>query len=105
MGQAAAKSAAVADRIMRDVLDHVGEQCAEGAFAHWLMESGMAHAGADDEFAVLDPDALECRDAIDIDEMPGFGEPEGHGRDQTLAAGEYAAVLRRDLGQDGDCLV
>jgi len=40
-----------------------------------------------------------------IDEVRGLGEPERHGRHQALAAGEHAAVLRRDLGEQRDCLV
>ena len=37
--------------------------------------------------------------AVDIDQMGGFGEPERHGRHQALTAGEHAAILRGDLGE------
>ena len=50
-------------------------------------------------------DALERRDAVDIDEMRGLGEPESHGRHQALAARKHAAVLRGNFGKQGDRLV
>ena len=55
MREAAAERAAVADRIMRDVAHHVGEQLAERTFADRAVECRMAHAGADDELAVRRP--------------------------------------------------
>ena len=48
---------------------------------------------------------VERRDAVDIDEMRRLGEPERHGRHQALAAGEHAAVLGGDLGEERDRLV
>ena len=57
MGEAAAKRAAVADRIMGDVMHHVGEEFSERAVADRAMECRVTHAGADDELAVGDRDA------------------------------------------------
>ena len=59
----------------------------------------MAHAGADDELAVGNRQPVERRDAVDVDEMRRLGEPERHGRHQTLAAGEHAAVVAGDFGE------
>jgi len=50
-------------------------------------------------------DAVERGDAVDVDEMRGLGQPERHGGHEALAAGEHAAVLRRDLGQQRDRFV
>ena len=47
MRQAAAEGAAHADRIMRDVARHLGEECAERIIDHGFVERGMAHARAD----------------------------------------------------------
>ena len=84
---------------MGDVMHHVGEEFSERAAADRAMERRVTHAGADDELAVRDRDAIERRDAVDIDEMRRPGEPERHGRHQALAAGEHAPVLGRDLGE------
>ncbi len=90
---------------MGDVAHHVGEQLAERPVADRPVERGMAHAGADDELAVRDREPVERRDAVDVDQMRRLGEPERHGRHQALAAGQHAAVLRRDLGEQRDGLI
>ena len=84
---------------MRDVMHHVGEQLAERAVADRLVERGVAHAGADAELAVRDREPVERRDAVDVDEMRRLGEPERHGRHQALAAGQHAAVVRGNFGE------
>ena len=48
---------------------------------------------------------LSAVDAVDVDEMRRLGEPERHGRHQALAAGQHAAVLGGDFGEQGDRLV
>ncbi len=105
MGKAAAERAAVADREVGDVADHIGEELAERPVADRLVECGMPHAGADAELAVGNRKALERRDIINVDKMARLGEPERHGRHQALAAGQYPAILRRHLGQQRDGLV
>ncbi len=90
---------------MRDVAHHVGKQSAERPVADRPVKCRMAHAGADDELAVGDGEALERGDAVDVDEMRRLGEPKRHGRHQTLPAGQHAAVLAGDLRQNGDRLV
>ena len=82
---------------MRDVAHHVGEQFAERPVADRPVKRGVAHAGADEELAVGDREAIERGDAVDVDEMRGLGEPERHGRHQALPAGQHAAVLCRRL--------
>ena len=84
---------------MGDMAHHVGQELAERAVANRPVKRRMAHAGADDELAVGDGEAIERGDAVDVDEMAGLGEPERHGRHQRLAAGEHAAVVRGDFGQ------
>ena len=105
VGKAAAERAAVADWIMRDMAHHVGQQFAERPLADRTMKRRMAHAGTDRKLAVGHRDTIERRDAVDVDEVGGLGEPERHGRNQALAAGKNAAVFRRDLGEQRDCLV
>ncbi len=48
---------------------------------------------------------VERLDAVDVDEMGGLGEPERHGRDEALAAGEHASVLRGDFGEQRHRLI
>ncbi len=90
---------------MRDVVDHVGEELAERSLANRLMERGMSHAGADDELAVGNGDAVERLDAVDVDEMRRPGEPKRHDWNETLAAGQHAAVVGGKFGKQRDGLV
>src|SRR4029077_7070901 len=78
---------------------------AERSLTDRLMERGMTHAGADDELAVDDGDAIERLDAIDVDEMRRLGGPKRHGRDETLAAGQHTAVVGGKFGEQRDRLV
>ncbi len=105
MRQTAAERAAVADRVMRDVPHHVGEQFAERAVANRAVESRMTHAGADGELAARNGDAVERFDPVDVDEVRRLGEPERHRRHETLAAGKDAAIVAGHLRQQGDRLV
>ena len=100
MRQAAAKSAAHADRIMRDVARDKREQFAERIIDDRFVERGVAHAGADRQNFSVAHDAIEAGDVIDVDEVGGLGQPERHDRHQALAARQHAAILRRDLGKD-----
>src|SRR5262249_9446771 len=50
---AATKRPAGADRVMRDVAHHGGEELAEGPLHYWAIEGSVAHAGADREPAVF----------------------------------------------------
>jgi hypothetical protein len=59
----------------------------------------VAHAGTDGEIPVFSPDAPEFLDVVDIDEMRRRRKPQRHRRNQALAAGEDAAVLRCVLGE------
>ena len=71
IGEAAAEGAAVADRIMRDVAHDVAEQLAERSVLDLALERHVTHASADDELAAVDGDAIERRDAVDVDQMRG----------------------------------
>ena len=99
VGDTAAEGAAGADRAVRDVAHHRRQQAAERAVLDRLLERGMADAGADAEPAVLDPDAVELADAVDVDQMLRPRQPERHGRHQALPAGQHAAVV---LGVAGE---
>ena len=103
MGDAAAERAAGADRLVGDVLDHLGEQMPERAVHRWAMNSPrVPDAGADAEPAVLHHKPPERRDAVDVDQMARPRQPERHGGHETLAAGQDAAVLGGQLRQQGD---
>ena len=84
---------------MRDMMHHVGQKLSQRSFANRPMECGVANAGADDEFAANNGNAVERLDAVDIDEVRGLGEPECHGRNEALAAGEDTAVLGGKFGE------
>ena len=105
MGEAAAEGAAHADRIMRDVARDVGEQLAERIIDDRLVKCGMAHARADGQRLAVARNRVEAGDLVDVDEMRGLRQPERHDRHQALSAGQHAAVLRRDLGQNLQRLV
>jgi hypothetical protein len=59
----------------------------------------MADACADAEPAVLDRDAVQLSHAVDVDQMLGARQPERHGRNQALPAGQHAAVVLRVGGE------
>jgi hypothetical protein len=99
MRNAAAEGAAVADRVMRNVTDHLGKERAEGAGANAPLKRRVTNARADDQPAIADGERGELFDVIDINEMGGPGEPEGHGRNQALTAGQHAAVLRTKFSE------
>ena len=105
MGDAAAERAAGADRMMRDMADHRREQPAERAVLDRLLERGMADAGADAEPAVLNHDAIEPVDAVDVDEMLRPRQPERHGRNEALPAGQHAAVVVGKFGEQSQRFV
>jgi hypothetical protein len=69
------------------------------------MECRVPNAGADHELAASDRNAAERLDPVDVDQVGGLGEPECHGRDETLAAGENAAVVRGKFGKQRDRFV
>ena len=61
----------------------------------------MADAGADAQPAVLDLDAVELADAVDVDQMLRPRQPERHGRHEALPAGQHAAVVVGVLARAG----
>ena len=99
MGKAAAKRAAHADRIMRDMAHDHAEQLAEWIVDHGLMKCRMANARADGEGLSVACNLVEPGYLVDVDEMRGLGEAERHDRHKALSTRQDAAVLWRDVGQ------
>ena len=105
VGDAAAKGAARADRVMRDVAHDRRQQPAQRAVDDRAPERRVPDAGADAELAVLDREPPQRLHAVDVDEMRRPGQPERHGRHEALPSRQDAPVMRRNLGQNGDRLV
>ena len=57
--------------------------------------------GADDDVGAVGADALELRDAGEIDQVAGRGEAQLHHRDQAVPAGDGARVVA-ELGEQRD---
>jgi hypothetical protein len=69
------------------------------------MKGGVALAGADAERLAVVGEFVETLDLVDIDEMRGLRQAERHDRHQALPAGENAAIVAGDLGEDLQRLV
>ena len=52
-------------------------------------------------YPIRNRDPPERLDPVDVNQMGGLREAKRHGGHQALPAGQHAAVLRGDLGQDG----
>ena len=105
MREAAAHGPAHADRIMRDIVHDRRQQCAEWSRLDRFMECAVAYARADDQHAVLDNEFIEAGDLVDVDEMCRTRHAERHDRHEALPAGQNAAVLRCDFGQNRQRLI
>ena len=106
MRQAAAKRAAHADRIMRDVARDEGQQRAERAVAPPACETRRG-ARARRSRAPCRRLPIRSRPSTSLmsTRCAGLRQPERHDRHQALPAGQHAAVLRRDLRQNFQRLV
>ena len=102
MGQAATERAAHADRIMRDIPHHQGQEVAQRPVADRLVEIGMACAGADAEHIAVEFNVIQSVDEVDVDQMAWPREPEGHGWHQALPAGQDSSVFRCVFCQQRD---
>ena len=87
---------------MRDVMRDLGEELPERAFRRRLFERRMAHRGADEQPAVLHREPVEAGDAVDVDQMARPRQAERHGGHQALPAGQHAAVIGCELGEQRD---
>src|SRR5262245_29964800 len=105
MRKTSAERSTHSDRIVGNVLRDGSQQSAERIVRYALVKRGMADTSANREKFGIACDPVESGNVIDVDEMPGLGEPEGHNRNETLPARQHAAILRRDFGQDLDRLV
>lgn len=105
VGEAAAERSARADRMVGDVAHHLAQERPGDAWNGRPLERGMAHAGADAHDAVPDRDPRQLGDAVDVDEMGRPREAKRHRGHEALPAGENAAVVRRQLGQERHRLI
>ena len=97
---AAAEGAAVADRGMGDMRHGVRDQRQMFGHKRRRQHLGMAGERADPHRPVLQRDAFQRVDAVDVDQEAGLGEPHVQRRHQALAAGEdagFALMLRKKL--------
>ena len=74
--------------------DHLGEQLAERAVRHRLLERRVAHASRRCKSRPsCDLEPVEPGDAVDVDQVPRPRQAERHGGHQALPAGQHAAVV------------
>ena len=101
MRQAAAERAAHADRIVRDMARDDVQQLSPADCRSPVCETPHA-ARRRQSTSVFPSLAILSRpgDLVDVHEMRGLREPKRHDRNETLPAGQHAAVLRRYFGQD-----
>src|SRR5439155_14212321 len=105
MRDTAAERAASTDWIMRDVAHDGSKQSTHLSVHGRTMECRVAHDGADAKI-ILDPrHPRELGDPVDVNEMSRPRHPEGHDRNETLSAREYAPVLRTKLGEHRHSLI
>ena len=93
MSDAAAESAARADRKMPNVPRHPRQNCGEGTMANRCLETGVPGKRANAQLARLLPHIIERIDAIDVNEARGTGEPKIHRRHEALSAGKDLSFL------------
>ena len=105
MRKTSAESTAHSNRIVRNVMRNGTQQSAEGIVSYALVKRGVADTSANRQKLAVTCNLVEAGNIIDVDEMPGLGEPEGHDRNETLSARQHAAILRRDFSQDLDRFV
>jgi len=65
----------------------------------------MTDTGPDPDGRTFDSDLAQFTNAVDVDEMRRPRHAEGHGRHQALPAGEDAAIVGAELGQQGDDII
>jgi hypothetical protein len=88
VGEAAADGAAVTHLIMRDVTDSLGKQRVRKRELALVLDVPPSDARAEADAFFVDCDCIESRHVAQVDEERRLREPEGHRRQQTLAAGE-----------------
>ncbi len=92
MRQVAADRGQVAHQRIGDHPRGVGQQRVAALDQRRLVERRLAGEAADRQVAVLLADVLEVGQPVDVDQRLGHGEPEAHGGDQALAAGQDLGV-------------
>jgi hypothetical protein len=105
VGQAAAHRAGVPDRGVRDQTDRLGHQRSGHGDLRGSLD--LRHRGhrADDQDVAVTPDAAQPGHVTQVDEVPGFGQPEVHQRDQALPAGQHPRFGLGVLGEQSDRLL
>ena len=100
MRQAAAKRAAQADRIVRDVTNDDGKHRPERAVLYWTMKRGMARQGTDAQHPIPDGEPVQPGDGVDVDQISRPRQAKIHDRDEALPTSQHTAVLRRKFSEE-----
>src|SRR4029077_14381685 len=103
--EAAAKRTAHADRIMRDMAYDHAEQSAKRVIDHGLVKCRVAHTSTDRQRFTVTRHFVEPGDLVDVHEMRRLRQAKRHDGNEALTPRQYAAVLRRDLGQNLERLI
>jgi len=100
MSDAAAESAARADRKMPNVPRHPRQKRGERTTGDGRLETSVPGKCTNAQPAVLLAHIIERVDAIDVDEARRTGEPKIHRRHETLSAGKdlpFLAVRGKEI--------
>ncbi len=93
VGDGAADGAAVAHMRIADELGHLGKSRNGLLHLGGIGDLRMFHHGADGDRVAGALDAAKLRDLAEIDQVGGACEPQLHGRQQRMPAGEELGVL------------
>src|ERR1051325_318551 len=95
VGEAAAHGAAVADLVMRDMLNRRGEERLRALQLMAVQDVAPTHSCAQDREVLSELHALEARYFPKVDQQRRRRQAEGHGGNEALAAGERLGAASR----------
>ena len=90
---------------MGDVGDDVAQERSSRPGNNRAMERRVTDASGNRQRIAFDRKSVETGDIVDVDQMCRPRHAKRHHRHQALPAGEYAAVVRAQFGELGDCLI
>jgi hypothetical protein len=102
--EAAGECAALADRIVRDVLDDLGEKLARRPGNDRAMKRGVPCERPDAQAGSIGLQKIEFGYAVHVEKLHRTRQPEVHHRHEALAAGEDLALCAV-LGKKGEQFV